>query len=79
MIVRAVVVWSGLLVLAILNGAVRELLMRPHMSGLVAHVLSTLLLCAAIILMTGFTLDWMRPQTLAGAGGNRLAGANGGF
>ncbi len=42
--------------------------MRPHMSGLMAHVLSTLLLCAAIILMTGFTLAWIRPQTRAEAG-----------
>lgn len=42
--------WLGMMVLAIVNGAVREYWMAPRMSALAAHQCSTLLLLALLFL-----------------------------
>ena len=44
MLIRALVVWVALLVLAVLNGALREALLIPQLGALPGHQLSTLLL-----------------------------------
>jgi hypothetical protein len=58
---RATAVWLGILVLASLNGAVRDLLLMPHLGDTVARAISTVVLCALILLVTWRTIGWLRP------------------
>ena len=51
MLRRSLVVWFGLIVLAIANAGVREALITPSMGASAGHVISTITLCAAILLM----------------------------
>jgi hypothetical protein len=67
MIARAVIVWSGILVLAILNGGLREGVITPAWGSQTGHVLSTLLLCSAILVVTFLTVRWISPSTTKGA------------
>jgi hypothetical protein len=67
MITRAVAVWLLLLVLAILNGGVREAWISPHLGEPVGHLLSTVMLCSLIALLTWLTIGWIRPVRTAEA------------
>ena len=60
---RAVAVWAGILVLASLNGAVRDLLLAPRLGDPVARAISTVVLCLLIGLVTWFTIGWIHPAT----------------
>ena len=51
----------GLLIVAIANGALREALLVPWLGPAAAHVISTLLLSAAIILVTLASIRWVDP------------------
>jgi hypothetical protein len=64
MLLRALTVWVGLVVLAILNAGLREGVWTPRIGAQAGHVLSTVLLCALIGLVTFLTLGWLRPQSL---------------
>ena len=61
MILRAVVVWFGLLILAVLNGGVRDTWLSPRLGDTVGRALSTVLLSALILLATWMTIGWIRP------------------
>jgi hypothetical protein len=61
MLLRALVVWFGILLLASLNGAVRDLLLTPRLGDPIARALSTIALCALIALVTWFTIRWIHP------------------
>ena len=63
MLRRAVVVWFGLLVLAIANAGLREALITPAMGASAGHVISTITLCAAILVLSWLTIWWIRPQS----------------
>jgi hypothetical protein len=63
MLRRSFVVWLGLLVLAIANAGVREALITPSMGASAGHVISTITLCAAILLLTWLTIGWIRPHS----------------
>jgi hypothetical protein len=63
MLRRSLVVWLGLLVLAIANGGVREALITPSMGASAGHVISTMTLCAAILLLSWLTIGWIRPRS----------------
>jgi hypothetical protein len=63
MLVRGMAVWFGILVLASLNGAVRDLLLTPRLGDTVARAISTIFLCGLIVLVTWFTIGWIRPGT----------------
>lgn len=67
MLLRAIPIWLLILVLAVLNGGVREKLVRPRLGEYAGHVLSTVLLCGAILLVTWLTIPWMRPGSERGA------------
>ena len=67
MVGRVVMVWFGILVLAVLNGAVREGLLVSRLGVGAAHVVSTVMLCALIVAATWLALPWLRPGTVAGA------------
>jgi hypothetical protein len=61
MIWRALAVWLVILVLANLNGAVRELWIIPQIGELSGRALSTLILCGLVFFLTWRTIGWIRP------------------
>jgi hypothetical protein len=62
MFTRALAIWLLLLILAVLNGAIREILLTPRFGEQTGHILSTAILCAAIILLSWFSIAWIRPK-----------------
>jgi len=67
MILRAIAVWSAIVPMAIANGAVRELVIVPAAGPAAGHVISTILLCAVILLLAWLAIGWMRPASLRDA------------
>jgi hypothetical protein len=63
MLLRASVVWLGILVLAIGNGALRESIISPRTGPQIGHVLSTVLLCLLIVAAAWFAMPWIAPGT----------------
>lgn len=63
LVIRALVVWLGMMVLAILNGALREGLLVSIFEAAGAHVLSTLLLCALIVGVAWIGVPWIHPTS----------------
>jgi hypothetical protein len=59
--IRALLVWSAIVPIAIVNGALRDLVISPYVSGILAHVISTALLCLAIAAWTWLMIPWIRP------------------
>ena len=66
-ILRLCVPWLVILVLAFANGALRELLLLPWIGYPWALVLSGLLLCAGVVLVTWFSLAAMKLKNVAQA------------
>ena len=62
MLRRATLIWFTILVAAIANGALREGLLRPRLGDSSAHVLSTILLSAAVVVVTRMTIGWVGPS-----------------
>jgi hypothetical protein len=60
---RALAVWFLLLILAVLNGGVRDTWLSPRLGDTVGRALSTLLLSGLILFATGMTIGWIRPAT----------------
>jgi hypothetical protein len=63
MLIRALVVWCGLLVLAFVNGALREIAVVPAVGDTAGHAISSVTLSAAILLSTWFTIAWIHPAS----------------
>lgn len=61
MLRRATVTWLLILVFAILNGALREGLLKPRLGDAAAHILSTVLLAAAVFAVARITIEWIGP------------------
>lgn len=59
---RAMAVWSILLIVAFINGFFREAVLSPALGPETAHVVSTLMLCAGILAAAYFLVPWIRPQ-----------------
>lgn len=59
MVLRALAVWTLLLVLAVLNGGLRESWLVPTLGPLRAHQVSTLLLSAFILAAARATSGWL--------------------
>lgn len=62
MLLRAAVVWLAILLLASLNGAVRDLIVAPRIGDTIARVISTVVLCGLILLVTWYSIHWIGPQ-----------------
>lgn len=60
---RALVIWCALLVIAILNGALRVAWLIPRFGDTWGDIVSTVSLSAAIVLLAAYTIGWMRPRT----------------
>ena len=67
MTLRALAVWFLLLILAVLNGGVRDTWLSPRFGDTVGRALSTLLLSGLILVTTGMTIGWIRPATTGDA------------
>lgn len=73
--VKVFIIWLGILVLAMANGIVRELLLVPSLGLPAALVLSGLLLSALIVGAAYFSLPWLavrRPVELVAVGSGWL-------
>jgi hypothetical protein len=67
MIVRAVVIWFALLVIAVLNGTFRVAVLIPRFGEAAGHVMSTLMLCVLIGLLSWAMIGWIHPASPAQA------------
>ena len=63
MVLRALVAWLGLVVLANLNGAFRVAVLNPRLGESAGHVVSTLLLSAVVLVGSWFAVPWVRPDS----------------
>lgn len=59
---RGAVIWLGILVLASLNGAVRDLVVAPRVGDTIARALSTVILCGLVLLVTWTSIRWLGPR-----------------
>lgn len=67
MFARAFVAWIAILVLAFANGAVREVALVSPLGEGPAHAISSLTLSAAILILSWFTITWIRPTSTSHA------------
>ena len=67
MLVRAGAVWFAVMLIAILNGAARDVLLVPRLGDPVARALSCLTLATLIVLVTWVSLRWIHPASLSDA------------
>ncbi|WP_278799835.1 hypothetical protein [Marinobacter nauticus] len=65
-LLKGLLVWGGILVLAIANGVLREAVLEPAFGRSVALVLSGILLSLLIIGMAYVALPWLNVRHLAG-------------
>ena len=63
---RALIIWFALLVVAVVNGAFREALLIPRFGSQAGHIVSTLMLSAAILIVTYLAVPWIQPGSLRG-------------
>ena len=64
MLPRALVIWVGLLVVAVMNGALRVLVLEPVIGMYGGHVASALILSALIGLVAWLSINWIRPHSM---------------
>jgi hypothetical protein len=60
---RAFAVWLLIVLVAVINGGIRQALISPRTGDTVGHAISTIMLCAAILLLCSVTIGWMQPAT----------------
>ena len=60
---RSLVVWFLMLVLASVNGAIREALLIPMMGDVAGRAVSTLTLSGLVLLLTYLTIRWVHPRS----------------
>ena len=61
--VRAVAVWLAIMCVAIGNGAFREAVLNPRVGAAAGHVVSTVMLCAGIAVVSWGANPWIHPTT----------------
>ena len=67
MTLRALAVRCLLLLLAVLNGGVRDAWLSPRLGDPIGRAISTLLLCGLIFLATWLSIGWIRPTSMGAA------------
>ena len=60
---RSIVVWLLPLFLAVMNGGLRNAVLTPRLGEIGGHITSTMLLCAAMLVVTWLMIGWIRPAT----------------
>jgi hypothetical protein len=63
MLLRALAIWCGLLVIAVLNGAIRVMWLSPAFGDSAAHVLSAFILSAVVIVVAWSAIVWLHPHS----------------
>lgn len=58
---RSLVVWCAFVVLAVINGGFRDAVLTPRLGEHESHVIGTITLCTAILIVTWLAINWMRP------------------
>ena len=56
---RALVAWVVLLLLAVMNGAVRDTVLTPAFGAQAAHIVSTAILAIVIVVVAFLSRDWI--------------------
>jgi hypothetical protein len=69
MIRRALAVWFVILVLAVVNGAVRDGWLSPRLGETIGRGLSSISLSALVFIATCLLIRWLRPATVGQAWG----------
>jgi hypothetical protein len=64
MLARAFGGWVLILLVAVINGGIREALIIPRTNEAAGHAISTISLCAAILVMSWLIIGWIRPTTV---------------
>ena len=67
MLWRALGVWIAMLVIASVNGALRQAVLIPAVGDVAGRAISTLMLAALIALLTWATIGWIGPRSSAEA------------
>ena len=67
MILRGVVAWCVLMLMAVANGTLRVTLLNPRLGEPVAHVVSSLMLSLFILLLAWVLVPWAGPQSAGAA------------
>lgn len=67
MVIRTVLVWFALLVLAILNGGFREAVLLPRLGRGLAQAVSTMILSLLILALGWIAMPWIGPRALQDA------------
>ena len=67
MTLRIVVIWCGLLFLAILNGGFREAMLVPRAGRGLGNAVSTVILSALIVAAGWISIPWIGPRSLQDA------------
>ncbi|MFL5517111.1 MAG: hypothetical protein ACJ8DJ_13190 [Gemmatimonadales bacterium] len=67
MLSRSLAVWLGILVLASVNGALRDLVLAPRLGDTPARALSTVILCGLVLLVTWWSVAWIGPRSRSDA------------
>ncbi len=60
---RAAAVWLGILLIANINGALREFLLVALLGETLARALSTILLCLLVAILARSTIGWIGPRS----------------
>ena len=60
---RTLAIWLVLLVVAIANGGFRQSVLIPRVGTQAGHIISTLMLCAGILIATCAAARWLSPST----------------
>lgn len=68
-ILRSILVWAALLILASLNRALREFVILPPLGPTAGHIVSTILLSGLILGVAWLTIAWIQPRSPAFAWG----------
>lgn len=67
MLARAGAIWFGIMLAAILNGALRDIVLTPRLGDLGARAVSCLTLVAVVLLVSWISLRWIGPTSLVDA------------
>jgi len=58
---RALIIWFALLFVAVANGGFREAVLIPRVGPQAGHIVSTVMLCAGILIVTYLAAPWIHP------------------
>jgi hypothetical protein len=62
-VMRAFAIWLVVVLVAVLNGGIRQTLISPNTGVMAAQAISTAMLCVAILAVCWLAIGWMRPTT----------------